>query len=25
VGAGTTVYITLPVADELDEDTNPRG
>jgi signal transduction histidine kinase len=25
VGAGTTVYVTLPVADELDEDTNPRG
>jgi signal transduction histidine kinase len=25
VGAGTTVYVTLPVADEFDEDTNPRG
>jgi signal transduction histidine kinase len=25
VGSGTTVYVTLPVADELDEDTNPRG
>jgi signal transduction histidine kinase len=25
VGVGTTVHITLPVADDLDEDTNPRG
>ena len=25
VGVGTTVNITLPVADDLDEDTNPRG